>query len=57
MIIVHSFARQHKFHPSKQKGVGQKLIAARAFPQENYPDLTETKYSISISKFIQDGFD
>jgi nitrous oxidase accessory protein NosD len=24
--IVHSFARQHKFHPSKQKGVGQKLI-------------------------------
>ena len=29
MIIVHSFARQHKFHPSKQnkqKGVGQKLI-------------------------------
>ena len=24
--IVHSFERQHKFHPSKQKGVGQKLI-------------------------------
>ena len=26
MIIVHSFARQHKFHPSKQKCVSQKLI-------------------------------